>query len=215
MHCLKASRVKAGSVTAQINVQFKTAGFQNFSYSYQKSLFVDLTHKETCRAQAGLGGNVYGEYVVRGMPCDKKHLYGGLLNGDFIYLNDTDGQETPFFFVGELFGSAKLPYFENSLNAYGRKAKAYYETADGIKELQRSNASGCFIGGPSIPGVQQTLCTVISFAIGNGIEYSSSGLFTVQDWYQPDDGPGYWINTYFPFNYQAHRTIQNLENYGD
>jgi hypothetical protein len=214
MNCLKASRVKAGTVTAQVDVQFTTQEFQNFSYTYQRSLFVDLTYRQTCRAQAGLGGNEYGEWAVRGLACNRRHFYSGFLNGNFIYLHDYDGNETASYFVGELFGGALLPYFDTPLNAYGRKSKTFYETAEGILELQKRNISGCFIG---ISGseIVRSQCTSIFFAVGNGITYSGSGVYTIQNWFVPSEGEPYWIDTNYPFNYQAKRTVENLENYGD
>jgi hypothetical protein len=201
-------------VLAQVSVQWDNETFDDFTYQYGRSIFVDLTYKETCRAQAGLGGNEYAEYMIRGMPCDQRHLYSGFLNGDSIEITK-DGQPTQISFVGELFGSAKMPYFQNPINAYGRKAKAYYETADGIKDLKKSSASGCIILGASIPDQQQTKCTTINFAIGNGIAFEDSGTFIVQNWFQPESGPGYWIDTYYPFTYSAVRTVSYLENYGD
>ena len=124
----------------------------------------------------------------------------------------------------DLFGG-QLPYFATPLNAYGRKAKAYYEDPTHQPELHNASPSNSTLilnaWDPETetgfaPNSSQAYITWsgLSYALGNNIERSLSGSVNISEWIIDTEEP-YWSTDQHPFTGTGKRTFSDIENYGD
>jgi hypothetical protein len=233
MNCIQASRIKGGSVFSSIIANFNVGSANVAEISPLKR---NTSYLETCRAQ---DGTLQTDYAIRGLACDQKHIYRGYIQtglldfgqiGMFGRCNflDTPNTITPYVFRVyisiNLFGGP-LPYFNTPLNAYGRKAKVYYEDPVNAPELHKASPAEVLLllnaWDPETetgfyPDSSQATITWggFSYAVGNNIEKSLNGSVTIRQWITSGEEP-YWSGETFPFTGTGKRTFSDIENYGD
>jgi hypothetical protein len=233
MNCIQASRIKGGSVFSTFIANFSTGVANVAGFSELKT---NTSYRETCRAQ---DGNLESDYAIRNLPCAEKHIYrGSIYRGlyDFGEIGmfgrcrflDTPGYISPYVFRAyismDLFGGP-LPYFNTRLNAYGRKAKAYYENPVNAPKLHYASPSNSILilnawdpetrTGFAPDSNQATITwSGLSYAVGNNIERDLNGNVRIREWITSEEEP-YWSITDHPFTGTGKRTFSDLENYGD
>lgn len=233
MNCIQATRIKSGAVESGFNLNFDD---QSFTVTDNQQLKIDTTYRETCQAQAG---EFSGTHAIRGLACDKKHTYRGKIFSNLVDFGgigffgrcrflDTPGEISPYvwrvFISMNLFGG-ELVYFENKLNAYGRKAKAYYDDPNNQPQLHDiSPASVTLVlnawnpetGTGFAPTSEQAYIEWggFAYAFGNNIERDLNGVVSISEFITDTLEP-FWSKENHAFTGTGKRTFLNLENYGD